>query len=249
MLAKRIIACLDVRDGRVVKGRKFQNLVNQGEPAIFACRYEEQGADELVLLDVSATREGRLAMRRSVRDVASVLSVPLTVGGGVRSVADAESLFKNGADKVSLNTAAVENPALVSGLAAQFGSQSVTVAIDAKKMGGAWKVFVRAGTADSGLDAVAWARQVQTGGAGEILLTSMDADGSCDGYDLPLLSAVRAATTLPLVASGGAGRNADFAAALRVADAALAAGTFHSGKINIPSLKKYLKKNKVVVRL
>lgn len=248
MLAKRVIACLDVKDGRVVKGTKFQGLQDRGDPAALAAAYESQGADELVLLDVSATAEGRHALRKTVCDVASVLSIPMTVGGGIRSVADAAALFKNGADKVSLNTAAVENPMLVRTLAGQFGSQSIVVAIDAKRAGSSWRVFTRAGAHDANRDAVFWARQCQALGAGEILLTSIDADGTQGGFDLPLLRAVRSVTSLPLIASGGAGSMADYAAALRIADAALGASLFHSGTIRIDALKSYLQSQNLVIR-
>lgn len=248
MLAKRIIACLDVQNGRVVKGTRFENLKDQGDPAELAERYAAQGADEIVVLDVSATTQGRLALAKTVRTIAKRAFVPLTVGGGVQSVLDAQTLFENGADKVSVNSAALARPELVTKLADRFGRQSVVVAIDAKKIGSAWNAFTRAGTADTGRDAVAWARQAERLGAGEILLTSMDRDGTQTGFDLALLSAVTEAVRIPVVASGGAGRMSDYVQALRIADAALGAGAFHTGKIRIPKLKAFLALAKLVMR-
>ncbi|MBI4360746.1 imidazole glycerol phosphate synthase subunit HisF [Candidatus Micrarchaeota archaeon] len=249
MLAKRIIACLDVKDGRVVKGKKFLDLQDQGDPAAIAAHYSEQGADEIVFLDVSATIQGRQALVDVMRKTAENVFVPLTVGGGIKSVKDAETLFRNGADKISVNSAAIQNPALVTELARQFGSQSVVAAIDAKKQNGGWNAFTRAGTTDAGLDAVAWAKRVQELGAGEILLTSMDRDGMQNGFDLELLGKVCKAVSIPVVASGGAGSMRDYLEALKVADAALGASTFHSGKIEIPKLKAYLEKQGLVIRL
>ena len=249
MLAKPIIACLDVRSGRVVKGTRFGNLQDQGKPAIRAAQYEEQGADEIVLLDVSATRQKRLTFGSTVRQVASVLRIPLTVGGGIRSVRDAETLFNNGADKVSLNTAAVEKPGLIRQMADEFGTQSVVVAIDAKRQADGWRVFTRAGTRQTKWDAVAWAQAAQAQGAGELLVTSIDRDGTRQGFDIGLLAAVKNATGVPVVASGGAGQLDDFRQALQVADAVLAAGIFHSGKQTVGSVKRYLKEKGVVVRI
>lgn len=248
MLAKRVIACLDVRNGRVVKGRQFIRLKDQGNPARRAVRYEQQGADEIVLLDVTATRQGRLAFGKTVRQVASVLQIPLTVGGGIRSVADAEVLFSGGADKVSVNSAAVQNPELITELADRFGSQSTVVAIDARKNEKSWNVWTRSGTHNTGLDAVAWAQQAQRLGAGEILLTSMDQDGTREGFDVELLSDVKKNVHVPVVASGGAGRLEDFKHALNAADAVLAAGLFHSDALTIGDIKQYLKKNGVTIR-
>ncbi len=247
-LAPRVIVCLDVRSGRVVKGRKFQDLKDQGKPADRAAYYEEQGADEIVLLDVSATRQKRLALAKTVRHVASALRIPLTVGGGIRSVADAETLFQNGADKVSLNTAAVENPALVRRLADVFGSQSVVVAMDAKRQGQGWEVFTRAGTRPTEWDAVEWAEKAEALGAGELLVTSIDRDGTREGFDTALLAAVKQTVRVPVVASGGAGKLKDFQEALQAADAVLAAGVFHTGALSVQKVKQYLKRNGVVVR-
>ncbi|MBI2445525.1 imidazole glycerol phosphate synthase subunit HisF [Candidatus Micrarchaeota archaeon] len=249
MLAKRIIACLDVRSGRVVKGVRFGNLKNAGSPAARAAAYEAQGADEIVVLDVSATRQKRLAFAATVRQVASALSIPLTVGGGIRSLQDAEKLFRSGADKVSLNTAAVQDPALVRQLAREFGSQSVVVAIDSKQQGRGWNVFTHAGTSDSGLGAVAWAKQAEGFGTGELLVTSMDRDGTRQGFDMALLQAVKKAVRVPVVASGGAGKPDDFRQALQVADAALAAGVLHSGKLTVGQIKTYLKNKGSFVRV
>lgn len=252
MLAKRIIACLDVRDGRVVKGTRFDDLQDAGNPAARAAEYQRQGADEIVLLDVSATAQNRLAMAETVRQVASGLSIPLTVGGGIRTLEDAKALFDNGADKVSLNTAAVQDPGLIQQLADSFGSQSVVVAIDAKKKGKngcCWDVFTRAGTTKTKWDAVAWAREAERLGAGELLLTSIDRDGTGKGFDIDLLQAVKDAVGVPVIASGGAGSPKDFLKAVNVADAALAAGIFHRKRLTIRQVKEYLKENGVNVRL
>lgn len=251
MTAKRIIPCLDVKDGRVVKGVNFLNLKDKGDPVELAARYEEEGADELVFLDISATVEGRKTLFEKVRETAEVLSIPLTVGGGIRSLKDAETAFNSGADKVSINTAAVENKRLITEIADQFGRQAVVVAIDAKRVGGRFRVFVRSGTQDTGLDAIEWAKEVERLGAGEILLTSIDRDGTRAGYDIELTRAVVEAVRIPVIASGGAGKMEHFLEVFREAkaDAALAAGVFHDGVIRIPELKSFLIKNGVEVRL
>ena len=251
MTAKRIIPCLDVKDGRVVKGVNFLNLKDKGDPVELASRYEEEGADEIVFLDISATVEGRKTLFEKVRQTAEVISVPLTVGGGIRSLQDAEKAFDSGADKVSINTAAVENKGLVTQIADQFGRQALVVAIDAKRVGNSFRVFVRSGTQDAGLEVVAWAREVEALGAGEILLTSIDRDGTRMGYDIELTDAVSRAVRIPIIASGGAGEMRHFLEVFErtKADAALAAGVFHEGLIRIPELKSYLKKNGVEVRL
>ncbi|MCQ4342678.1 MAG: imidazole glycerol phosphate synthase subunit HisF [Sulfolobaceae archaeon] len=251
MTAKRIIPCLDVKDGRVVKGVNFLNLKDKGDPVELASRYEEEGADEIVFLDISATVEGRKTLFEKVRQTAEVISVPLTVGGGIRSLQDAEKAFDSGADKVSINTAAVENKGLVTQIADQFGRQALVVAIDAKRVGNSFRVFVRSGTQDTGLEVVAWAREVEALGAGEILLTSIDKDGTRMGYDIELTDAVSRAVRIPVIASGGAGEMRHFLEVFErtKADAALAAGVFHEGLIRIPELKSYLKKNGVEVRL
>ncbi len=249
MLAKRIIACLDVRSGRVVKGRQFQDLEDQGNPAARAAHYQDEGADEIVFLDVSATRLDRLALSETVRQVASALSIPLTVGGGIRTLEDAKTLFDNGADKVSLNTAAVQDPGLIRKLADAFGAQSVVVAIDAKKNTGSWDVLTHAGTTKTTWDAVTWAQEAQRLGAGELLLTSIDRDGTKEGFDVDLLQAVKDAVGVPVIASGGAGSPKDFLKALEVADAALAAGIFHRNELTIRQVKDCLLENGVNVRL
>jgi len=251
MTAKRIIPCLDVKDGRVVKGVNFLNLKDKGDPVELASRYEEEGADEIVFLDISATVEGRKTLFEKVRQTAEVISVPLTVGGGIRSLQDAEKAFDSGADKVSINTAAVENKGLITQIADQFGRQALVVAIDAKRIGNSFRVFVRSGTQDTGLEVVAWAREVEALGAGEILLTSIDRDGTRMGYDIELTDAVSRAVRIPVIASGGAGEMRHFLEVFErtKADAALAAGVFHEGLIRIPELKSYLKKNGVEVRL
>jgi cyclase len=251
MTAKRIIPCLDVKDGRVVKGVNFLNLKDKGDPVELASRYEEEGADEIVFLDISATVEGRKTLFEKVRQTAEVISVPLTVGGGIRSLQDAEKAFDSGADKVSINTAAVENKGLITQIADQFGRQALVVAIDAKRVGNSFRVFVRSGTQDTGLEVVAWAREVEALGAGEILLTSIDRDGTRMGYDIELTDAVSRAVRIPVIASGGAGEMRHFLEVFErtKADAALAAGVFHEGLIRIPELKSYLKKSGVEVRL
>lgn len=245
MLAKRIIPCLDVKNGRVVKGKKFRDLKDQGSPSKLASYYDEQGADELVFLDVTATSESRIAMLESVRETASNVFMPLTVGGGIRTVAEAEKLFKNGADKVSVNSAAVERPELVVELSREFGSQSIVVAIDSLD----GFVCIRSGSKKTRLRAAEWAEKAQELGAGEILLTSIEADGMQAGFDVGLLKEVCGSVSVPVIASGGAGKMEDFLDALKVADAALAASTFHTKKIMIPELKKFLKENRVAVRL
>ena len=249
MTAKRIIACLDVKNGRVVKGVNFLNLKDKGDPVELASRYEDEGADEIVFLDVTATIEGRRAMLEVIKNTASVLSIPLTVGGGIRTIDDVSTILANGADKVSINTAAVENKKLVTEAALQFGSQAVVVAIDAKLVNGEYIVFTRSGTYNTGLNAIKWAKEVEALGAGEILLTSIDKDGTRDGYDITLTRLISSAVNIPVIASGGAGKMEHFYEVLKVSDAALAAGVFHDGIIKIPELKRYLKTRGVEVRL
>ncbi|MFP3201109.1 MAG: imidazole glycerol phosphate synthase subunit HisF [Sulfolobus sp.] len=249
MTAKRIIACLDVKNGRVVKGVNFLNLKDKGDPVELASRYEDEGADEIVFLDVTATIEGRRAMLEVIKNTASVLSIPLTVGGGIRNIDDVSTILANGADKVSINTAAVENKKLITEAALQFGSQAVVIAIDAKLVNGEYIVFTHSGTHNTGLNAVKWAKEVETLGAGEILLTSIDKDGTRDGYDITLTSLISSTVNIPVIASGGAGKMEHFYEVLKVSDAALAAGVFHDGVIKIPELKRYLKSRGVEVRL
>ncbi len=251
MLAKRIVACLDVRDGRVVKGIRFERLRDAGDPAELAGRYSDEGMDEIVILDVTATLESRLALARTVAAVARRTFVPLAVGGGVRSVADAAALVEAGADKISVNSAALARPALIGDLAARFGSQAVIVAIDAKREAGRFAVFARSGLADAGRDAIEWAIEAADRGAGEILLTSIDADGTGAGFDCDLTSRAADAVPIPVIASGGAGSAADFVEVFTrgAADAALAASVFHDGRFGPADLKRELHARGIAVRL
>ncbi|MBI4391756.1 MAG: imidazole glycerol phosphate synthase subunit HisF [candidate division NC10 bacterium] len=252
MLAKRIIPCLDVRDGRVVKGVRFVNLRDAGDPAEAAAAYDAAGADELVFLDITASHERRKIMLDVLQRTAEQAFMPLTVGGGITSLEDIRALLLAGADKVSLNTAAVKDPDLIREAAGRFGSQCIVLAIDAKgRPGGGWEVFVHGGRTPTGLEAVEWAARGAALGAGEILLTSMDRDGTKDGYDLALTAAVAGTVPVPLIASGGAGRPEHLYAALTEggADAALAASIFHFGELSIPEVKAYLRERGVPVRI
>jgi len=241
MTTTRVIPCLDVRDGRVVKGVRFQGLRDAGSPAEQAERYAAEGADELVLLDVSATLEGRRAASAAIEAVRAVLDVPLTVGGGVGSVADARRLLQHGADKVGVNSAAVARPRLLDELAAEFGSQCVVLAVDARRSDGAWEVLTRSGSQAEPLDVAAWCAEGADRGAGEILLTSWDRDGTCSGYDLDLLRSVRAAVSVPIVASGGADSPEHMAeAGAAGADAVLAASIFHDRRWTVGAVKARL---------
>jgi cyclase len=251
MSVKRIIPCLDVKNGKVVKGVKFLDLKDKGDPVELAARYEDEGADEIVLLDISASLEGRKTMLNVVKDTASVLTIPLTVGGGIRDIDDISQLFSQGADKVSINTAAVENPDIITMASNEFGSQSIVVAIDAKRHGDRYVVYIYSGTLNTGLDVVEWAKKVVGLGAGEILLTSIDRDGTRLGYDIELTKLVSETVNVPIIASGGAGSFEDFYRVLTIgkADAALAAGVFHDGVIRINALKKYLISQGIEVRI
>jgi imidazole glycerol phosphate synthase subunit hisF (EC 4.1.3.-) len=251
MLAKRIIPCLDVDKGRVVKGVKFQNLRDAGDPVEVAKSYEEQSADELVFLDITASAEERKIMIEVVQRVAETIFIPFTVGGGVSSLEDIRRLLSAGADKVSINTAAVKNPQLIYESAKRFGSQCIVVAIDAKRSERGWEVYIHGGRTPTGLDAVEWAKRVESLGAGEILLTSMDADGTKKGYDIELCRAVASAVSIPVIASGGAGTMEHFYEVFTQTnvDAALAASLFHFKEVSIPELKAYLKNKGVHVRL
>ena len=251
MLAKRIIPCLDVDKGRVVKGVKFQNLRDAGDPVEVAKSYEEQSADELVFLDITASAEERKIMIEVVQRVAETIFIPFTVGGGVSSIEDIRRLLSAGADKVSINTAAVKNPQLIYESAKRFGSQCIVVAIDAKRSERGWEVYIHGGRTPTGLDAVEWAKRVESLGAGEILLTSMDADGTKKGYDIELCRAVASAVSIPVIASGGAGTMEHFYEVFTKTnvDAALAASLFHFKEVSIPELKAYLKSKGVHVRL
>lgn len=250
MLTRRVIVCLDVRDGRVVKGVGFENLRDVGEPAELAERYERDGADEVVFLDISASLEGRATFLDVVRRTAGRLFVPLTVGGGIRTADDGARVLRAGADKVSLNSAAVERPESLGELSARFGAQCVVASIDAKLEDGAWRVYTHGGTRATGLEAVAWARECVRRGAGEILLTSIDRDGARTGYDLALTRAVADAVTVPVIASGGAGTSAHVSEVLRTAgaDAALLAGVLHDGLLAVPEIKYLLAQDGVHVR-
>lgn len=250
MIARRIIPCLDIKDGRVVKGVRFVDLADAGDPVQLARAYEEAGADELVFLDITATVEGRRATRSVIRAVAAELTIPFAVGGGVNSVEDARDLLRSGCDKVSVNSAAVRDHALIDAAAAEFGSQCVVVAIDARRKDGGWEVVVDGGRTPTGMDAVAWAREAARRGAGEILLTSMDADGTRSGYDLDLTRSVRDAVEVPVIASGGAGTIEHFVDVFERAgaDAALAASLFHYGILEIAALKRELAARNIHVR-
>jgi cyclase len=251
MLSKRIIACLDVRNGQVVKGVNFEELRNAGDPAELARRYNREGIDELVILDVTATIEGRRALADTIRAVARELFIPLAVGGGIRTEADAAAAVEAGADKVGVNTAALAQPSLITTLAERYGSQAVVVAIDAKKDGDGFAVYVRSGSTASGRDAVEWAREAESRGAGEILLTSIDRDGTKIGFDCELTSAVSRAVSIPVIASGGAGTLAHFVDVFTTgaADAALAASIFHYAETSVLHLKEHLRRHAIPVRL
>ena len=262
MLTKRIIPCLDLKDGRVVKGVKFLDLQDAGDPVEIAKRYETEEADELVFLDITASAQNRGIILDVVRRAAENVFMPLTVGGGIRDLSDIRGLLNAGSDKVSLNTAAVRNPRLIRDASSKFGSQCIVVAIDAKKkLKGTqehkstraqeeWEVYINGGRTPTGLDAIEWARKAERLGAGEILLTSMDSDGTKNGYDLELTRAVTVAVNIPVIASGGAGKKEDFYAVLTKAgaDAALAASLFHYQELTIKEVKNYLKKKGVKVR-
>jgi cyclase len=251
MLTKRIIACLDVRDGAVVKGVGFAGLAPAGEPAVLAKRYDGEGIDEVIVLDVSATLDGRRALAETIRQVSAELFIPLTAGGGIASVEDARALFEAGADKVSINSAALREPELVARLADLYGSQAVVVAIDAKRDGDRYRVFSRSGTTDARRDAVEWAGEAASRGAGEILLTSIDRDGTRAGFDCILTATVSSAVEIPVIASGGAGTPDHFLEVFMRgrADAALAASVFHFAEHSAGRLKGFLAQNGVPMRL
>ena len=251
MLAKRIIPCLDVRDGRVVKGVNFVNIRDAGDPVELASYYSAQGADEIVFLDITATSDGRDTVADVVERTAAQVFVPLTVGGGIRSLEDFQLLLRAGADKISVNSAAVKDPALISRAAQRFGSQCVVLAIDARRRPeGNYEVVVAGGRTPTGLDAVEWAREGQRRGAGEILLTSMDADGTKAGFDLEMTRAVTRAVSIPVIASGGCGSLEHFAQVFEQTgcDAALAASLFHFGELTVPQVKEYLASRNIPVR-
>jgi cyclase len=251
MLAKRIIPCLDVKDGRTVKGTNFTNLRDAGDAVELAKIYSNQGADELVFLDITATNEKRRTLSELVRQVAAEINIPFTVGGGINSIEDIEVLLDSGADKVSINTSAVKNPKLLEEAARNFGSQCIVLAIDAKLVENEWFVFLNGGRIATELNALDWAKQGARSGAGEILLTSMNADGTKKGFEIGLTKMISEAVNVPVIASGGAGTEQHFVKVFTngKADAALAASIFHFGEIEIPHLKKYLKEQEISVRI
>jgi len=250
MLAKRIIAALDIKEGRVVKGIKFQNIRDAGDPIELAKRYEEEGIDEIVFLDITASYEKRQILLDLVKRIAEEIYVPFTVGGGIKSIEEIREIIKSGADKVFLNTAAVDNPVLVSEVAKVVGSANLVIAIDAKWNGKFWEVYTHGGRKARGINAVEWAKEVECLGAGEILLTSMDTDGTQEGFDIPLTKAIVEAVDIPVIASGGAGSPEHFYDAFEIgASAALAASIFHYGKYTVRELKEYLARRGMNVRL
>ncbi len=251
MLAKRIIPCLDVKDGRVVKGTQFIDLKDAGDPVENAKLYDEQGADEIAFLDITASYEKRDILIDIVRRTAEEIFIPLTVGGGIRSLEDIRRLLNAGADKVSINTAAVKDPSFVEKASKRFGSQCIVIAIDAKRKGGGWKVYTHGGRVPTGIDAVLWAKKMEEMGAGEILLTSMDRDGTKEGYDIELTRTISEAVNIPVIASGGVGRLEHLYDGLILgkADAVLAASIFHYREFTISEVKAYLKERGVIVRL
>lgn len=251
MISKRIVPCLDIKNGRTVKGINFKSLRDAGDPVELARIYAESGADELVFLDITATEEARGTLAKMVYDVAEAINIPFTVGGGIRSVADVDILLKNGADKISINSSAVRNPQLVNDLSEKFGSQCVVVAIDAKQIDGKWKVHLVGGKQPTDIDLFEWAKEVESRGAGELLFTSMDHDGTKDGFANKALARLAEEVNIPIIASGGAGNKQHFIDVFKKgkADAALAASVFHFGEIPIPELKEDLNKAGVHVRL
>ncbi len=250
-LAKRIIPCLDVTNGRVVKGVKFVSLRDAGDPIEIARRYDDQGADELTFLDITASSDDRDLILHIIEEVAAQVFIPLTVGGGVRKVEDVRRLLNAGADKVSINTSAIQNPQLVADAAGRYGSQCIVVAIDAKRAGQGWEVFTHGGRKPTGLDAIEWAKKMQSLGAGEILLTSMDRDGTRDGFDLALTRAVSDAVNVPVIASGGVGNLQHLVDGVVEghADAVLAASVFHYGEYTVRQAKEYMSQHGIEVRL
>ncbi|OBX24814.1 imidazole glycerol phosphate synthase subunit HisF [Gelidibacter algens] len=251
MLTKRIIPCLDIKNGRTVKGVNFVNLIDAGDPVVLAKQYAEKGADELVFLDISATLEGRKTTLEMVLRVAEQVNIPFTVGGGISSIEDVDLLLKSGADKVSINSSAIKRPELINELSDKFGSQCVVVAIDAKQINGKWMVHLAGGSIPTTLDLFEWAKEVETRGAGEILFTSMDHDGTKDGFANEALSRLSSELNIPIIASGGAGTVQHFVDTFQKgkSDAALAASVFHFGEIEIKDLKEELRTNNIEVRL
>ncbi len=251
MLTKRIIPCLDIKNGRTVKGVNFINLIDAGDPVVLAQQYAEKGADELVFLDISATLEGRKTTLEMVLKVAEQVNIPFTVGGGISSIQDVDLLLKSGADKVSINSSAIKRPELINELSDKFGSQCIVVAIDAKQIDGKWMVHLAGGSIPTKLDLFEWAKEVETRGAGEILFTSMDNDGTKDGFSNEALARLSSELNIPIIASGGAGTVQHFVDTFQKgkSDAALAASVFHFGEIEIKDLKEQLRNNNIEVRL
>ncbi|MFP8489249.1 imidazole glycerol phosphate synthase subunit HisF [Gracilimonas sp. Q87] len=250
MLTKRIIPCLDIKNGRTVKGVNFEGLRDAGNPVELAKRYSEEGADELVFLDITATLEKRKTLKELVKKIAAEINIPFTVGGGIKTIDEIEELLKSGADKVSLNSSIVKNPDLINEASKNFGAQAIVAAVDAKKTGESWNVFIKGGTEDTGLDAIEWMQEVEQRGAGEILLTSMDRDGTKEGFDLELLKKVNQLVRIPVIASGGAGKIQHCVDAVLQAnaDAVLAASIFHFKEVEIKDLKNEMLKNGIEVR-
>ncbi len=251
MYCKRIIPCLDVKDGKVVKGINFVGLKEVGSPVELAKKYYEDGADELVFLDITASHENRNTMLDIVKEVAKVIFIPFTVGGGIRTIEDIKETLRAGADKVSLNSIIIKNPDLINEASKIYGSQCIVAAIDAKKHNDSWNVYINGGRIDTGIDVIDWIKEVQERGAGEILLTSMDSDGTKDGYDIELLRKANQVCKVPLIASGGCGSLEHFLEVFKedVSDAALAASLFHYGELTVEQVKTYLKENGISVRL
>lgn len=251
MLCKRIIPCLDVKDNRVVKGTNFINLKDAGSPVELAERYSKEGADELVFLDITASAEKRKTLIELVKEVGKAVRIPFTVGGGISELNDIEAILKAGADKVSLNTSIVNKPSLITEASKRFGSQAVVAAVDVKKNNGGYKVFIKGGREETGMDGLEWCKEVVEKGAGEILLTSMDKDGTKEGYDLNFLSSLSRTVSVPVIASGGAGNKEHFLTAFTQAgvDACLAASLFHYSELSIKELKNFLDANNITVRL
>jgi cyclase len=248
MLTKRIIPCLDVKDGRVVKGINFINLIDAGDPVECAKAYSDLNADELVFLDITASSDNRKTIVDVVKNTAKKVFIPFTVGGGIRTTADMREILQAGADKISINSSAVKNPDLINEGAKMFGNQCIVVAIDAKREGDSFKVYINGGRVRTDIDAIEWAKEAEKRGAGEILLTSMDKDGTKSGYDVELTKRVCEAVNIPVIASGGAGKMEDFSEILEYADAALAASLFHFKEIEIEDLKDYLESKNIPVR-
>lgn len=250
MLKKRIIPCMDIKDGRVVKGVNFLGLTDAGDPVTLASKYAFEGADELVFLDIAATLENRKTLSDLVTKVASEINIPFTVGGGVNTVDDAEKLIKCGADKISINSSALKNPDLISAISKRLGNQAVVVAIDVKLINGNWEVYINGGSKATGLNAIEWAKRAEQSGAGELLLTSMNSDGTKAGFSLEITNSICNAVNIPVIASGGAGSKEHFAALYTQTQvsAALAASVFHYGEIKLPELKEYLKTKNIPIR-